>query len=269
MQLTAFAQKKLGDLALGVAAWTMPSVYLALFASSPGENGSLASEVSGGSYARVALTAKMGAADTVTGIAISTSVVTFPAPSAAQGVIAWAGIVDASSAGNVLAYTPLGNPLVVNNGDPAISFDVGTIAVSIAGAISANATSYLMKKLVDHMLGKASWGGPSAIYHCLFASDPTIGGGLSSEVGVGGYVRQLLSGIMSAVDATSGLSSNASAIKYPDPAANWPSVNFSGIADAASAGTLLFSAQLPSPLSIAAGNAPALFPAGKITVSFG
>jgi hypothetical protein len=108
MQLTAFAQKKLGDLALGVAAWTMPSVYLALFASSPGENGSLASEVSGGSYARVALTAKMGAADAVTGIAISTSVVTFPAPSAAQGVIAWAGIVDASSSGNVLAYTPLG-----------------------------------------------------------------------------------------------------------------------------------------------------------------
>lgn len=267
--LTSYLQKKLGDHSFGIASWTMPTtVYLALFSASPGENGSLTSEISGGSYARVSLTAKMGAADATTGIATNSSTVAFAAPTAAWGSVQFLGICDASSAGNVLYYAPIVNARVVNNGDAAMSFDIGSIAVEIVGSLAAMITSYLMKKLVDHSLGKASFTMPTNVYHCLFGSDPTIAGSLGSEVGVGGYARQALTAIMSAFDATTGVSSNASAVTYPTPTADYPTVNYAGIADAASAGNLLFSTALPSALVIRSAQSPVLFPAGSINVTF-
>jgi hypothetical protein len=266
--LTAYLQKKLGDHAIGKASYTMPTVHLALLSASPGEAGSLTSEFSGGSYARVALTAKMGAADSTTGISLNTSVVTFPSPTAAWGSLVYAAIVDASSGGNVLFYMPVGNPIVVNNGDPAPSFPIGSISVSIAGALSIMITSYLMKKLVDHALGKSAYTMPIAVYHLLLASNPTIAGTLSSEVGVGAYARQELTSAMSVFDATTGIASNTTALAYPTPTADYPSVNYTGIADAASAGNLLFADQLPSALVIRNAQAPARFPTGSINLQF-
>jgi hypothetical protein len=269
MAMTSYLQKKLGDHAIGKASWTMPTtVYLALFSASPGENGSLTSEFTGGSYARVSLTSLMGACDAVSGIAANTSVATFPAPTAAWGSLLYAGIVDASTAGNVLYYMPVANPKVVNNADPAPSFAIGSISVQIGGTTLGMITSYLMKKLVDHSLGKAAFTMPVGVYHLLLGSNPTVAGSLGSEVGVGGYARQALTAVLSAFDATSGASSNSTAITYPTPTADYPSVNYSGVADAASAGNLLFANQLPSPLAIRSGSAPALFDAGAINLTF-
>lgn len=267
--LTAYAQKKMGDHAIGKASWTMPTtVYLALFSASPGENGSLTSEFSGGSYARVAITSLMGAFDSVTGIATNTSAVTFPAPTATWGSLLYVGIVDASTAGNVLFYMPVANPIVVNNADPAPSFAVGSISVQISGTTLGMISSYLMKKLGDHSLGKAAYTMPTNVYHGLLGSNPGVAGALGSEVGVGGYARQALTAAMSAFDATSGIATNTSAITYPTPTADYPSVNYSFVADAASAGNLLFANQLPSPLAIHNAAAPALFPAGSIVLTF-
>lgn len=269
MPLTAYAQKKLGDTALGIAQWTMPSaVYLALFTASPGENGSLTSEISGGDYARVELTSLMAAANATTGISTNSSAVTFAAPTANWGMVQYIGIVDDSTGGNVLFYAPVANPRAVNNGDPAVSFAVGSITVSIAGVVAAMISSYLMKKLVDHLLGKASFTMPASVYLLLLASDPTIAGTLTSEVGVGGYARQTLVSVMVAFDATSGVSTNGSAVTFPTPTADYPTVNYWAIADAASAGNVLFSGQLPSALVIRNAQAPALFPAGSINLTF-
>ncbi len=267
--MTSFLQKKLGDHAIGKASWTMPAaVYAGLFSASPGENGSLTSEISGGSYARVSLTALMGAFDSVSGISVSTSALTFAAPTATWGSVLYLGIMDASSSGNVLYYAPVGNPRVVNNGDAAVSFPAGSITIQIAGSTLGMISSYLMKKLGDHSIGKASFTMPVAVYHGLLASNPTIAGTLSSEVGVGGYARQALTDAMSVFNATTGLASNVTAITYPNPTANYPSVNYSIVADAASAGNVLFSEQLPSPLAVTNSGAPALFPAGSINLGF-
>ena len=268
MAMTAYLQKKLGDHAIGKASYTMPAaVYLALFSASPGENGSLASEVAGGSYARVSLTSLMGAFDAVTGIATNASVVTFPGPTATWGLAQFIGIVDASTAGNVLFYAQLDNAKVINAGDSAVSFPVGSIVVQIAGAISGMISSYLMKKLGDHALGKASYTMPAGVYHGLLAGDPTVAGSLASEIGVGSYVRQPLTAAMGAFDATSGVAVNTAAISYPAPTADYPVANYSFIADAVSGGYLLFANQLPSPLSIRNGAAPALFEAGSIQLT--
>lgn len=269
MAMTAYLQKKLGDVAIAKADWTMPTtVYMGLASASPGENGSLTSEFSGGSYARVAITAKMGAFDSTTGIAVNSSVVTFPSPTAAWGLLLYAFVADASTAGNVLYYMPVGNPIVVNNGDAAPSFPIGSVTVQIVGTTLAMISSYLMKKLGDKSIGKADYTMPAGVYHGLLGSNPTVSGTLSSEVGVGGYTRQALTAAMSAFDATTGIASNASDILYPDPTADYPSVNYSFVADAASAGNLLFANQLPSALTIRNGGAPALFPAGSIVLTF-
>lgn len=269
MAMTAYLQKKLGDHALGIASWTMPAaVYLAIFSASPGESGSLASEISGGSYARVSLTSLMGAFDSVTGIAVNASAVTFAAPTAAWGLALYVAIVDASSAGNVLYYAPLANPRIFNNGDPAFTIPAGSLSVQIQGTQLGMISSYLMKKLGDHSLGKASFTMPAGVFLGLLGSNPTVAGTLSSEVAVGGYARQPLTAAMGATDATSGVAVNASAITFPAPTANYPSVNYTFAADAASGGNLLFANQLASPLAILASAVPALVPAGAVTLVF-
>lgn len=269
MAMTSYLQKKLGDHAIGKASWTMPTtVYLALFTQSPGENGSLTFEVSGGSYARVSLTSLMGAFDSVTGIASNTSAVTFPVPTAAWGMALYLGIVDASTSGNVLYYAPLANPRAINNADPALSIPIGSLSIQVQGTTLGMISSYLMKKLGDHSIGKSAFTMPTGVFHGLLGSNPTVAGTLSSEVGVGGYSRQALTAGMNAFDATSGVASNALAISYPTPTADYPTVNYSFVADAASGGNILFSNQLPSPLSIRNGSVPAQFPAGTINLTF-
>lgn len=273
MSMTAYAQKKLGDHAIASASYTMPTAYLGIFAASPGETGSLASEISGGSYARVPLAGLMGAADATSGIATNSSAVTFAAPTAAWGLTAHLGIIDSVTlgAGNVLFYAPMANPRVVNNGDTALTFGAGSLSVSIAGSQSVMISSYLMKKLVDHILGTGSYTMPAAVYHGLLGSNPTIAGTLTSEVPGGGYLRQPLAAILGAFDALTGISTSVVDVTYPTPIADYPDVNYSFIADSptALAGNLLFAGQLPSVLSIKAATAPALFPAGSIRLSIG
>jgi len=270
MAMTAAHQKALGDHAIGKISWTMPAgVHLALFNASPGENGSLVSEFSGGSYARQALTAAMGACDAVTGIATNTSALTFPANTAAHGLNLFGAIMDSATlgAGNMLFYAPWANPVIINNGDPAIVIPVGAITVQIAGTTLAMISSFLMKKLVDKSLAKADWASPS-VFHGLLASNPTVAGTISSEVGVGGYARQPLTAAMGAFDSSSGIATNATAVAYPDPTADYPDVNYSFVSDAISGGNLLFSNQLPSALQIRNGGAPALFDTGSINLTF-
>lgn len=268
MAMTSYLQKKLGDHAIGKASWTMPTtVYLALFLASPGENGSLTSEISGGSYVRVAITSLMGAFDSVTGIAVNTSAITFAAPTAAWGAVGFLGIVDASTAGSVLYYAQIANSKVINNGDAAFSIPIGALTVQIQGTTLAMISSYLMKKLGDHSLGKSAFTMPTGVFHGLLTSNPTVAGTLSSEVGVGGYARQALTAAMNAFDATTGVALNASDIVYPTPSASYPSVAYSFVVDAVSGGNLLFANQLPSALSIVSGGAPAQFRAGSINLT--
>jgi hypothetical protein len=94
-------------------------------------------EVSGGSYARVAVTASLanfagtqGAGTTVastgtTGTTSNNIVITFPAPTAqwhpTGGAIVGAVLFDASTAGNPWNWSLMSAPKSVNNGDPAPS----------------------------------------------------------------------------------------------------------------------------------------------------
>lgn len=106
-------------------ALTSPTtVYVALFTVAPTDTGG-GTEVSGGSYARQAVT--FGAP--VSGTVANSGAVTFPTATANWGTIVAIGIFDALTVGNLLYYGNLTTSKVVDNGDQ-ISFANGAITVS-------------------------------------------------------------------------------------------------------------------------------------------
>lgn len=151
--LSDFAENKLIDFlfrgqALGItgasaAAGTGPStIYVALYTTAPTDS-TAGTEVSGGSYARVAVTSSLanwagtqGAGTTTasTGTSGTTSnnnAITFPSPTANWGVIVAAGLLDAATGGNLLAYGALTANKTVNNGDAAPSFPAGSLTFQL------------------------------------------------------------------------------------------------------------------------------------------
>lgn len=125
-----FLELKVLDHVLGNAAYTAPAtVYVALFTAAPTDAGG-GTEVTGGSYARVAVTnnaTNWPAA--AAGLKSNGTVVTFTTATANWGTVVAMGIYDALTLGNLLYWADLTVSKAVNNGDTA-SFPVGDIDVT-------------------------------------------------------------------------------------------------------------------------------------------
>lgn len=118
------------------------SLYVALYTTAPTDS-TAGTEVSGGSYARVAVAASLanfagtqsaGSTTASTGTSGTTSnngTVTFPAPTANWGTITAVGLCDSSTGGMLLAYGTLGVSKTVNNGDAAPAFAAGALTFQI------------------------------------------------------------------------------------------------------------------------------------------
>lgn len=117
------------------SSFTKPTVLaIGLFTAAPSDAGG-GTEVSGGSYARVArnpLDANWTAADNTNGVTTNAADVTFPAPSANWGTVTHFGIFDATSAGNLLFHGALTTSRVINSGDAAPFFPAGSLSVTFA-----------------------------------------------------------------------------------------------------------------------------------------
>jgi hypothetical protein len=112
-------------------AWTTGNHYIALFTSDPTDAAS-GTEVTGGSYARVAVSRASGswAAPSDSSGAQQTSnssAVTFPSPT-----VTYFAAFDASTAGNMLGSGALTTSRTINNGDQAPSFAAGALTISVA-----------------------------------------------------------------------------------------------------------------------------------------
>lgn len=138
-----FRGQALGITGASAAAATGPtSLFYALLTAAPGDAGG-GTEVTGGSYARVAVASSLAnyagtqaAASTVassgtTGTTSNNGTITFPAPTANWGSVTHFGIYDATAAGNLLFWGALTTPKTVNNGDAAPSFAIGAFTLQI------------------------------------------------------------------------------------------------------------------------------------------
>jgi len=140
--MTDFLENKIIDWLLRGQAYTPPATaYIGLLTAAPSDSAA-GTEVTGGSYARVAVTSNAtnwnstdgdndAASIGTDGTTENDVVVTFPAPSANWGQATHFGIYDASTSGNLLIYAALTTPKTINNGDPAPSFAVGALSFQI------------------------------------------------------------------------------------------------------------------------------------------
>jgi len=105
---------------------SVATVYVSLWTSDPTDAGS-GTEVSGGSYARTAVTF----AAPSNGVTTNSADVTFPTATASWGTVGWIGINDAASSGNLLYHTALDTSKTIDTGD-IFKISTGNLSVTLA-----------------------------------------------------------------------------------------------------------------------------------------
>ena len=126
-EMSNFLENALINATLRNTTYTSPAtVYVSLWTSDPTDAGS-GTEVSGGSYARTAVT--MGAPSN--GVSLNSADVTFPTATASWGTVGWIGINDALTTGNLLYHTALDTAKTIDSGD-IFKISTGNLSVTLA-----------------------------------------------------------------------------------------------------------------------------------------
>lgn len=143
MPFTDYLDQTLNQLVFGDTAYTiLGTYYVALSTTTPTQAKGATTpywnftEPSAGAYARVAVTN-----NTTNWVAAGTqpsagqeqtngTAITYPAATASWGTVTYAGIFDASTGGNLLAYGALTTSQTINSGDTA-SFAANALTITI------------------------------------------------------------------------------------------------------------------------------------------
>ena len=126
--------KVIGHL-FGGTAYTAPGTwYVGLQTAAPSDSAA-GTEVSGGAYARQSVAWTIGTGGTAQ--ASNTAALTFPAATTDWGTVTHAGVYDAASGGNLVAFETLtktdfttANPKTVNTGD-IFKIDAGNLKIQL------------------------------------------------------------------------------------------------------------------------------------------
>jgi hypothetical protein len=126
-EMSNFLEDALINATLRATTYTsVATVYVSLWTSDPTDAGS-GTEVSGGSYARTAVTF----AAPSNGVTTNSADVTFPTATASWGVVGWIGINDAATSGNLLYHSPLDTSKTIDSGD-IFKISTGNLSVTLA-----------------------------------------------------------------------------------------------------------------------------------------
>ena len=107
--------------------YTSPAtVYVSLYTTDP-TDADTGTEVSGGSYARTAVTFGVPS----NGVSTNSADVTFPTATAGWGTVTHIGIHDASTSGNLLFHTVLDVSKTIDSGD-IFKITTGNLSVTLA-----------------------------------------------------------------------------------------------------------------------------------------
>lgn len=136
-----YLENKLVDFIFRAQSLTAPAtVYVGLSTAACSDSG-FGTEVSGGSYARVAVTSALAnwagtqsagstTASTGTGgVTSNNAAINFPTPSAGWGTVTHWFLADASTSGNLLFCAALTTSKTINSGD-TVSFAAGALTVT-------------------------------------------------------------------------------------------------------------------------------------------
>ena len=126
-EMSNYLENALINVTLRATAYTAPAtVYVGLYTTDP-TDANTGTEVSGGSYARQP--ASFGAPSN--GASLTNADISFPQAGASWGTVGWIGILDASTAGNLLYHTPLTASKTIDTGD-IFKIAAGSLSVTLA-----------------------------------------------------------------------------------------------------------------------------------------
>ena len=127
-EISNYLENAILNATLNATTYTAPAnIYVSLWTSDPTDAGS-GTEVSGGSYARTAVS--FATASGTSGNVLNDAAVEFPQATAPWGTVGWIGINDALTTGNLLYHTPLTTSKVIDTGD-IFKIAVGSLSVTI------------------------------------------------------------------------------------------------------------------------------------------
>jgi hypothetical protein len=128
-EMSNYLENALLNATLNATTYTAPAtVYVSLWTSDPTDAGS-GTEVSGGSYARTAVS--FATASGTSGNVLNDADVTFPTATASWGTVGWIGINDALTTGNLLYHTALDTAKTIDSGD-IFKISTGNLSVTLA-----------------------------------------------------------------------------------------------------------------------------------------
>lgn len=126
-EMSNYLENALINATLRNTSYTSPTtVYVGLYTSDPTDAGS-GTEVSGGSYARTAVTFGSPSG----GVSTNSAAVEFPQATGSWGTVAYIGILDASTSGNLLYHTALDASKTIASGD-VFRIATGSLSVTLA-----------------------------------------------------------------------------------------------------------------------------------------
>jgi hypothetical protein len=248
-----YLEDEMNDHVLTNSAFSKPAtVYLSLHTGDPGESG-VASEVSGGSYARVSITNN----NTNFPVCASTGTPTkkngqqfvFPTSTAAWGTVTHWAIYDddGSPAGNMLVHGSFSTPRYVASGK-TMKVPAEAISITLTNYASGGMTDLLKRKVLDHVFGGPSYTPAASVYVGLGTA---LSGETITEWDDTDYTRQAC-----AFDVSSGgVTQNAAAETFASSVVDADvTLSHFGIWDDASLGNLLYVGALTATKAVAIGD---------------
>ncbi len=240
--LADYAELKLLDHVFNTAYTPASTIYLGLCTADPTDaaTGASCNEVSNAnSYARTAITFGAASSRRVT----QSGTVTFPTATGSWGTVTHWVILDTATygSGNVLAHGSFSvSKSIVNGNTPSIASGVVYVDVTTGGC-----SNYLANTMLDFMFRNQSFSRPATYVGLTTATiaDSNTGSTITECTG-GSYARKLVNvnGGSSPTWrlAASGQVSNLDAVTMVTPTGSWGTMTSAFIADASSAGNLLF-----------------------------
>lgn len=126
-EMSNYLEGALINAVLRNTSYTSPAtVYLALYTSDP-TDADAGTEVTGNAYERQAIT--FGAPSD--GVSTNSAAIEFPQATGSWGTVAYIGIRDASTAGNLLFHSPLDASKAIATGD-VFRIAIGSLSVTFA-----------------------------------------------------------------------------------------------------------------------------------------
>lgn len=250
--LTNAAEQLILDHVFNSTSWTLPTCYLGLLIATPTDAGGTEVTTAGtNGYARQAVgtggssifnAASSGSTST------NANVTWGPSTGGPWSTVAYWGLFDASTAGNLLAYGDITDGSVGT--DDSYRITSGNLTLSWNAATKW--TNTFKNLVLDHITGRTSFASPT-VYLGLYEGDP-LGAGVETETaGSNGYSRQALAAALGSASGGS-ITNSSAAITFGPASANWGTIDYFSIHSASTAGTLYAGAALSASKTVNSGD---------------